>query len=95
MVRFIFDGIINGMGDKMGLTSLDDRGRVVIPKELREKLGLRPDQRFLVEVRGDEIVLKPALDVEKFIAELKGCVRGSRIRPHELKEIWGVKHAHH
>ena len=24
----------------MGLTSLDDRGRVVIPKELREKLGL-------------------------------------------------------
>ncbi|RLI41043.1 hypothetical protein DRO64_08110, partial [Candidatus Bathyarchaeota archaeon] len=89
MVRFIFDGIINGMGDKMGLTSLDDRGRVVIPKELREKLGLRPDQRFLIEVRGDEIVLKPALDVEKFIAELKGCVHGSRIRPHELKEIWG------
>jgi len=79
---------MNGMGDKVGLTSLDDRGRVVIPKELREKLGLRPDQRFLVEVRGEEIVLKPALDVEKFIAELKGCVHGSRIKPHELKEIW-------
>ena len=95
MVRFIFDGIIDGVGVKMGLTFLDDRGRVVIPKELREKLGLRPDQRFLVEVRGEEIVLKPALDVEKFIAELKGCVHGSRIRPHELKEIWGIKHAHH
>ena len=53
---------MNGMGDKMGLTSLDDRGRVVIPKELREKLGLRPDQRFLVEVRGEEIVWKPAMD---------------------------------
>ena len=79
----------------MGLTSLDDRGRVVIPKELREKLGLRPDQRFLVEVRGEEIVLKPAVDAEKFIAELKGCVHGSRIKPHELKEIWGARHAHH
>jgi len=44
---------------------------------------------------GEEIVLKPMLDVEKFIAELRGCVRGSRIRPRELKEIWGVKHAHH
>jgi len=95
LVRFIFDGIINGMGVKMGLTSLDDRGRVVIPKELREKQGLRPDQRFLVEVRGEEIVLKPALDAEKFIAELKGCVHGSRIKPHELKEIWGIKDAHH
>ena len=83
------------MGMKMGLTSLDDRGRVLIPKELREKLGLRPDQRFLVEVRGEEIVLKPTLDAEKFIAELKGCVHGSRIKPRELKEIWGVKHAHH
>jgi len=83
------------MGIKVGLTSLDNRGRIVIPKELREKLGLRPDQRFLIEVRGEEIILKPMLNVEKFISELKGCVHGSRIRPHKLKEIWGVKHAHH
>ena len=79
----------------MGLTSLDDRGRVVIPKELREKLGLKPNQHLLIEVRGEEIVLRPALDVEKFIAELKGCVHGSRIKPLELKEIWGVRHANH
>lgn len=79
----------------MGLTSLDKRGRVVIPKELKEKLDLKPDQSIFIEVRGNEIVLKPALEAEKFAAELRGCVRGSRIRPNELKEIWGIAHAHH
>lgn len=79
----------------MGTTSLDERGRIVIPKELREKFGLKPDQSIIIEVRGEEIVLKPALTVEKFVAELRGCVRGSRIKPSELKEIWGITHAHH
>jgi len=79
----------------MGTTSLDKRGRVVIPKELREKLDLKHDQSIIVEVRGREIVLKPALKVEEFIAELRGCVHGSRIKPQELKEIWGIAHAHH
>ncbi|MGB9659585.1 MAG: AbrB/MazE/SpoVT family DNA-binding domain-containing protein [Nitrososphaerales archaeon] len=83
------------MGLEMGLTSLDKRGRVVIPKELRKRLGLKPNQSMLIEVRGKEIVLKPALEVEKFIAELRGCVQGSRIKPSKLKEIWGIKHAHY
>jgi len=87
-------GKICGVGLKMGVTLLDKRGRVVIPKELREKLDLKPDQSILIEVRGKEVVLKPALRAERFIEELKGCVHGSRIRPSELKEIWGVAHAH-
>lgn len=77
----------------MGIAFLDARGRIVIPKEIRKKLGLRRGQRFLIEVRGEEIVLKPAVDVERFMFELKGCIHGSRIRPDELKEIWGIKHA--
>jgi len=31
----------------------------------------------LLFIRGEEIVLKPALDVKKFIAKLKGCVHGA------------------
>lgn len=79
----------------MGSASLDKRGRVVIPKELRQELGLKPDQNVIIELRGKEIILKPALEVEKFIEELKGCVHGSQIPPTELKEIWGTAHAHH
>ncbi len=79
----------------MGLTSLDKRGRVVIPKELREKLGLNPDQNVIVELRGNEIVLKPALKVEKFIEELKGCVHSLQIKSMELKKIWSTPHVNH
>ncbi len=79
----------------MGITSIDKRGRVVIPKELRENLGLKPDQSLVIEPRAKEIVLRPALKVEEFIVELKGCIRGSRVEPVKLKEIWGIEHAHH
>ena len=80
----------------MGITtSLDGRGRVVIPKELRENLGLKSDQILLIEARGKEIVLRPALKVEEFVRELRGCVHGSMMKPSELKEIWGIVHAHH
>ena len=79
----------------MGSTSLDDRGRIIIPKEIREKIGLRPNQRIIIEVRGGEIVLRPSLSLESFVRELRGCIHGSRIRPDRLKEIWGVKHDNH
>ncbi|RJS87036.1 AbrB/MazE/SpoVT family DNA-binding domain-containing protein [Candidatus Bathyarchaeota archaeon] len=79
------------MGVEMGITRMDERGRIVIPKEYRERLGLRPEQEFLIEIRGDELILKPAVSVETFIEKLRGCVHGSKIKPLELKKIWGVK----
>ena len=80
----------------MGTTaSMDERGRVMIPKELRERLGLMPEQSLLVEVRGEEIVLRPAADLKTFVRELRGCTKGSLIEPAKLKEIWGPEHAHH
>ena len=79
----------------MGETVLDERGRILIPKEIRERLELKPNQSLIIEVRGREVVLKPASNIESFAMELKGCVSGSKVKPSELKEIWGVAHAHH
>lgn len=39
--------------------TLDKKGRVTIPKERREELGLTEDDRLLVEVEGAEIRLRP------------------------------------
>ncbi|MFQ5951208.1 MAG: AbrB/MazE/SpoVT family DNA-binding domain-containing protein [Candidatus Geothermarchaeales archaeon] len=79
----------------MGRTFIDKRGRIVIPKRIRDELNLRPDQPLTVESRSDQIVIRPAVDIEKFISELKGCISGSVIEPLELKKIWGAEHAHH
>ncbi len=78
-----------------GETEIDERGRIVIPSELREELKLRPEQKLKVEARGHELVIRPLLDKQEFIEEMKGCVSGSKVKPEELKQIWGEKHSHH
>lgn len=82
------------MGKEMGEAVIDERGRIVIPNALRSELNLRPDQRLRVSARGDEIVLSPEAGLDDFVAGLKGCVKGSKVSPRELKEMWGVGHPH-
>ena len=38
---------------------LDKSGRVVIPKEIRDDLGLKPGEVLHVEIFEDEVILKP------------------------------------
>ena len=83
------------MGLIMGNLSIDKRGRIIIPKEIREKLGLSPNQALIIEIKNKELIIKPAARSDEFKAELKGCIHGSKIPVSELKEIWGINHAHH
>lgn len=39
-------------------TKLSSRGQVVIPEEIRTRLGLEPEVRFVVVGEGDVVVLK-------------------------------------
>ena len=51
--------------------AVDKYGRVLIPREVREKLGLKPNMTLDLLVRGNEIVLRPRnLDLEGKINEL-------------------------
>ncbi len=77
------------MGIYMGKEiEIEDRGRILIPKELREELNLKPRQKLSVEIRGKEIVLKPFANKSRFIFELKGCVKKSKADPMKIKKIW-------
>ncbi len=44
----------------MSETTVSVRGQVVIPKDVRERLGLRTGTRLVVNTQGDRIVLTPA-----------------------------------
>lgn len=83
------------MGTRMGEAVIDERGRVVIPNEIRTELNLRPEQRLKVSTRNGDLILSPATRPEDFASELRGCVLGSKMKPEELKAIWGVSHSHH
>ncbi|OGW17714.1 MAG: hypothetical protein A2072_07655 [Nitrospirae bacterium GWC1_57_7] len=44
-------------------TTLDKFGRLVVPKDIRDRLGLRPGDEIEIEEHGREVVLKPADDI--------------------------------
>ena len=79
----------------MGKAVIDERGRIVIPNEIRARLNLRPGQKLRVSTNGKELVLTPEINVDDFTSQLRGCVNGSKVRPEDLKKIWGVRHPHH
>jgi AbrB family looped-hinge helix DNA binding protein len=43
---------------KPATTKLSSRGQVVIPEEIRNRLGLEPGAQFVVVAEGDVVVLK-------------------------------------
>ncbi len=83
------------MGTLMGEAVIDERGRIVIPNEIRSELKLRPEQKLRISKKGKDLLLSPEISADEFISELKGCVHGSKIKPVDLKNIWGVGHTHH
>ena len=43
----------------MSKTTLSTKGQVVIPKQIREKLGLTPGTVFKIRLEGKSIILEP------------------------------------
>ncbi|MDG6991209.1 MAG: AbrB/MazE/SpoVT family DNA-binding domain-containing protein [Nitrososphaerota archaeon] len=68
---------------------IDERGRMVVPSEVREELGQRPAQTLRVS---NGLVLSPATGADDSISRLKGCVGGSKVRPGELN--WDGSRSH-
>jgi AbrB family looped-hinge helix DNA binding protein len=58
------------------VTTIDKAGRVVIPKEIREKMSLKENSILLViETEGDALILKK-LDIHQVAERLRGELKG-------------------
>jgi len=44
--------------EKLEITSMSSRGQVVIPLDIREQLGLKEGEKFIVVGEGDTVILK-------------------------------------
>jgi AbrB family looped-hinge helix DNA binding protein len=56
----------------MATTTISPNFQIVIPKEIREKLGLRPKQRLHIMEKGGVITLVPELPLVSRKGGLKG-----------------------
>ena len=59
-------------------TALSEKGQIVIPKQIREKLKLEKGNVFEIELKGNLIILKPAGKTQKVKdwRELRGFLKG-------------------
>ncbi|OGW52426.1 MAG: hypothetical protein A2Z46_05825 [Nitrospirae bacterium RBG_19FT_COMBO_55_12] len=79
-------------------TTLDRFGRVVVPKDIRDKLGLKPGAEIEIDEHGNEIVLKPVehetpLKLEEGVLVFTGTATGDlmeAIRTHREERLTKV-----
>jgi AbrB family looped-hinge helix DNA binding protein len=65
---------IDGVGGDMAQTKVSSKYQIVIPKELRSQVDIRPGQKFQMVAKGGVITLVP----DKPISEMRGFLRGIR-----------------
>jgi len=71
-------------------TTVSSKGQVVIPAEVREKLGIEPGTRISVRIEKDHLILEPIN--EDYIRRLRGSLKGpnsmveARDREHRLEK---------
>lgn len=72
---------------------IDEKGRVLIPKEAREKLGLQAGSKATLKIEKEKIIITPPVSPEEFIKELEGCIKEGTpaIDPLDLKNMWQPK----
>lgn len=81
-------------------TRLDKFGRIVIPKSIRDRLGLAPGERLRIEVQDSKIVVdapgkEPQLVTKEGLLVIAGHLTGSvddlveKVREERLKHVSG------
>ena len=68
----------------MTVVKASSKGQVVIPKEVRDKLGIGPGSRMVIRVVGNHAELFPLPDDP--IAALRGALKGGASMADELLE---------
>ncbi|MDV3278242.1 MAG: AbrB/MazE/SpoVT family DNA-binding domain-containing protein [Nitrososphaerales archaeon] len=61
------------------ITTIDKAGRVVIPKEIRERMNLREDSALLVAETGRGVLILKKLDMKEIADRLRVELKGKDV----------------
>jgi AbrB family looped-hinge helix DNA binding protein len=70
--------------------TIDRKGRVQIPKAVRDKVGLQVGGKARLKIEKDNIVIMPPISADEFIKEMEGCIQEGTptMDPMKLKKMW-------
>lgn len=74
----------------MPTATLSSKSQLVLPAEVRRKLGIRPGDRLIVELEGDHAVIRkaPRSDVEALAAYRSAIWRDYADEVAEARDEW-------
>ncbi len=73
----------------MKITSLSVKGQVVIPKDIRSALNLKPGDKLEVEIKGKSIIFRPVEEKigNRLFGRFKGTGLISALEEEHLREL--------
>ena len=63
------------------------KGQVVIPKDIREQLGVKPGSEIIFEVEGNRVTLKPRREPEDIVEEYVSVITPKLKEKVQLEQI--------
>jgi AbrB family looped-hinge helix DNA binding protein len=71
-------------------TTMSLKGQIVILKEIRRRLNLKPNQRFREYIENDRIILEPVIPIIELAGSLKKMGKGKSKSQviQEIKSGW-------
>ncbi len=74
----------------LATTRLSSKGQVVIPEEIRERLGLKEGTQFVVVGERDVVILKsiapPAMaEFDELVRRARGAARKAGVKPADVR----------
>ena len=83
------------MAQETEITTMSEKGQVVIPQKIRRSLKIKPRTKFLVSAKDDMIIMKAfeVPDLEKEWSEIFEAADKKNLRISE-KEVYGEIQAH-
>ena len=69
----------------MSIVSISEKGQVTLPAGARRKLGIRPRSRVDIDVRGDEIVIRPVKSIRDVRGIFSECAQGKSVDWEEVR----------
>jgi len=66
---------------------LGPKGQIVIPKVIRESLGIEPGDEVMMEVREKEVLIKPSVNPQTFVEDYCSLTKKKLTKKVDLKKL--------
>jgi AbrB family looped-hinge helix DNA binding protein len=66
---------------------IGQKGQIVIPKVVRESLGIEPGDEVIMEIKEKEILIRPGVDPIKFVDDFCSIITKKLTRKVDLEKL--------